>query len=345
MAGGIKVGLLTQASGPHLSAYLPALAEAPLCESVVLCDASGRWEEDARKALGPKLKKVYLDHASLLKEEQPQMCLISMEALSSPPVIAAALEANCHVLAEKPSCVRVEDFAPLVTKAEMKHRHLLLALANRIHPAVVEARRIVQSGAIGRIYGVEAHLIADHTRTMSASYPKSWFAQKAKAGGGHLIWLGIHWIDLTTFITDSKIQEVAAFTGNVGGAPIDVEDSSAVLMKYDNGSFGTLTSGYYLDKGYHSHIKIWGEHGWVLVRPKDKTSVTWYSTRESKSAETQHFNGPNEPSGYSPFVADVVKACATDGQPPLNAADSLRVLQTVFACYRAAETGQTQKVG
>lgn len=344
MANGIKVGVLTGANGAHLSAYFPALAEAAEAESVVVCDPSGKSEEMAKKALGNKLKKTYLDYPTLLKEEQPAMVLVSLEAVASPPVIEAALDANCHVLAEKPSCIRAEDFAPLVRKAQAKHRHLMLALANRISPPMVAARKLLQEGAIGKLYGIELHIIADQTRLTSPSYPKSWFAQKSKAGGGHLIWLGIHWLDLAMYLTGAKINEVAGFAGNVGGQPIEVEDSAAMALKFDNGTFGTITSGYYLDKGYHSHIKIWGSQGWIHLEPREKMPLSWYSTREGKDAKIHSYDGPLEPTGYTPFVIDCVRASAGLQDPPVIADDSLRVLETVFACYKAAETGQTQKV-
>ena len=55
---------------------------------------------------------------------------------------------------------------------------------------------------IARIDGVEAHLIADQTRLTRPAYHESWYAKKARDGGGHLIWLGIHWLDLARFLTE-----------------------------------------------------------------------------------------------------------------------------------------------
>ena len=86
----------------------------------------------ARKALGQKLTSFEKDHARALAEYKPGvMALVTLEAVQAPPVIQAALEANCYVLAEKPSCVRSEDFEPLVRLADRQHRQLMLALAHR----------------------------------------------------------------------------------------------------------------------------------------------------------------------------------------------------------------------
>lgn len=339
-----KIGVITHAGGAHLSAYFPALAEAQEVGEVFLSDPDRSSEELARKSLGEKLKAVYQDPQAMLREAKPLMALVSMEAALAPPQIDAALDAGCHVFAEKPSCVRAEDFAPLVKKADSKHLNLMLAFANRVNPPIAGARRLIQSGAIGKIYGLEMHLIADQTRLTNPSYRKNWFAQKARAGGGHLIWLGIHWLDLAGYLTGSRIRDVCGFAGIVGGQPLDVEDSSAVAMRFDNGTFGTLTSGYYLDKGYHSHVKIWGSQGWLHLEPRDEVPLRWYSTKEAKTAKVQVYDGPKEPSGYSPFVRAAVRACAGLEEPPVTGAEGLHVLKTVFALYKAAETGSTQRV-
>src|SRR5206468_3219353 len=83
---------------------------------------------------------------------------------------------------EKPACVRAAAFEKLVRKAQQKHRHLMLALANRSHAPVKKAHEIVREGKLGKVYAVEAHIIADQTRLKNETYRKSWVASKARAG-------------------------------------------------------------------------------------------------------------------------------------------------------------------
>lgn len=339
----IKVGVLTHAGGAHLSDYFTSLAQADEIESVTLADPDGASEAAARQTLGDKLTGVYRSHAELLAEK-PAMVLVTMEAVLAPPVIDAALEAGCHVFAEKPSCVRAADFAKLTAKADAKHLNLMLALANRTSPPIAEARRLLRAGTIGKLYGLEMHWIADQTRLRDPAYHRGWRAQKARAGGGHLIWLGIHWLDLAMFLTGEKIEEVAGFTGNVGGQPLDIEDSSAVAMRMAGGSFGTFTSGYYLDKGYHSHIKLWGSQGWMQLDPRGELPLWWQTHADSAKGEVQKYTGPKTPTGYPPFVRAAARACAGLAPVPITNAESLYALEVVFACYRAAETGQRQRV-
>ncbi len=340
----IPVALITHAGAAHLEAYLAGLAATVEAESVVLADPDGNAEASARKHLGAKLKQVYKSSQELWKNEQPKMALVTMEAKVAPPYIAQALEAGCHVLAEKPACVRVEDFAEVVRLADSKHLQVMLAFANRLHPSIIAARKLLQAGAMGKIYGMELHLIADQTRLTRPEYHKLWYAQKSRGGGGHLIWLGIHWLDLAMYLEDSPITKVAGFASNVGGQPLDVEDSAALAMQFENGTLGTLTSGYYLDKGYHSHIRIWGSLGWMEIQPTEDKPLRWTSRQEGQPAGEQIYDGPMEPEGYTPFVQACVRSAAGLEPPPVTSAESLRALRVVYGLYEAARTGLVQEV-
>ncbi len=340
----IPIGVFTDKGGPHLSAYFDALAACDHADDVILCDPSGDSVEMAKKILGEKLAAVFQDPDKALNNANPEMALVSLEARHAPPIIDKVLDADCHVFAEKPACVRTVDFEALVKKAEAKEKYLMLALANRINPPVLKARELIDSGIFGTPYGIEMHMVADQTRLKSESYHQSWYADKERAGGGHLIWLGIHWLDLSMLFMDSDIRQVAGFAGNVGGQPIKAEDSAALSMKFDSGAFGTMTSGYYVDKGYHSHIRMWGSKGWIeysewlgTASPKP---LTWY-TNETGMHE---YEGARDPRGYTPWVNECVKAATGLQPPPITAKDGLRVLKTIFAFYEASESGKTTTI-
>ena len=340
----IKVGLLTNADGAHVSAYLQALAAAQDCSKVILGDSDGKWEDAARRTLGEKLAGVYRNHQELLATESPELALITLEAGLTPPVIQRALDANCHVFAEKPACLRARDFEKLTRHADSKHRHLMLALANRSNSEILAARQLIHSGQLGKIYGLEMHLIADQTRLTRPAYHRQWFAQRSRSGGGHLIWLGIHWLDLAMFLTDAPITSVCGFTANVGGQPIDIEDSAAATLQFSNGTLGTLTSGYFLDKGYHTHIKIWGAQGWLRIQTVAEPRLQWVLNSGDNAGQVEVWKPVQRESGYTPFVAAAIKACAENTTPPISNVDSLRALKTVFGIYESAETGRAIQV-
>ncbi len=337
----VKVGLVTNATGAHVGAYLNALRDTKACSAVAIADPDNRWVDSARKVLGPKLTAVYRDAKAMLAKEQPALAMVTMEAKTAPAAINGALEAGCHVFAEKPACLSAKEFAPLINKADSKHRHVMLALANRLNPEFIAARQLIADGAIGKIYGVDAHLVADQTRLTNAGFRAQWYAQKKRAGGGHLVWLGIHWLDLIQNLTATEITEVNGFIANVGGQPIDIEDSATATLRFDNGTLGTFTSGYYLKRGYHSGIKVWGSEGWLHLQQMLDQPLHWLSNKGENAGKVQTWKGNKQPRGYTPFVRACVEAIANDTEPPISNADSLRAVQVVYAIYDAAEQRKT----
>jgi predicted dehydrogenase len=342
MAKTIKVGVITQAEGGHLADYFAALAKTEEVESVALADASGKVEAIARKALGEKLTHVGKDAAGMLRDAKPQLAIVTMESALAPPAIDVALEAGCHVIAEKPSCIRAADMEKLAQKAQTKHRHLMLAMPTRLHTPVVEARRLVRDGKLGKIYGVEVHLIADQTRLADAGYRKEWFCSKARAGGGALAWLGILWLDTAMHIVGQKVKEVTGFAGRVGGQPVDIEDAAVLSLRFAEGAFGVMTTGYYLGKGYQSSIRVWGEHGWLKLAAVEEEPMEWYSTKDGAEAKVQRFEYPRGGRGFLNFIRSAVRASAGTEMPPISTDETLHLVKTVFSFYDAARTGRTQ---
>lgn len=337
----MKVALITHAEGAHLSAYFSALASAGDCDEVILVDPSERWQASAREKLEAKLTRTYTSHVEMLARESPSMCLISMEAKDAPPVIEAALHSGSHVLSEKPGCVSLEQFEKLANLADSKHLHLMLAFANRANPESIFARKMIQRGQLGKIYSVDMHIVADQTRLTRTEYHQTWFADKGRAGGGHLIWLGIHWIDLAMALTHSVVSEVSGAIVNIGGQPISVEDSAVATLRFENNALGTLNSGYYLDTGYHTQIRIWGSKGWMNLDSIGEPKLTWYENSGPRAKEIQVFEKPVTPRGYSPFVEQAVTAISQESAPPITTQESLNTMRTVFAIYSAARSGKT----
>ncbi len=344
MPNTIKVGVITNAEGAHLPDYFSSLAKTPEAEAVFLADPSGKTFAAAKSALGDKLKGTFQDAREMLRQAQPEMAVVSLEAALAPPMIDAALDAGCHAFVEKPSCVRAEDFERLVRTAQRKHRHLMMAFANRLHAPVREARRLLAEGKLGKVWGMEVHLVADQTRLTRKGALDQWYYRKARAGGGCLAWLGIHWLDAALYVTGRKVKQVAGFAGVVGGQPIDVEDSAALSLRLDNDAFGTMTCGYYLDRGYQTHVQVWCQHGWLRLAAVEEEPLLWYNSKEGKEAQVRRFEYPRGQRGYFAFVREAVRASAGLGTAPVSGEEALHVLQTIFAFYRAARTGQTQGV-
>lgn len=339
---GIPVGVITQERGPHLGIYLKALAQAQGVASVALSDESGTTFDRAGEVLGDKLT-TFQDHGEMLREAKPRAVLVSLAAHLAPPPIRESLEAGAHVLAEKPACVRAEDFEPLVRLADSRKLNLMLALGSRLHPAVLKARELIRSGFLGEPFGAHLVFVADQTRLTRPRYQESWLAFKDKAGGGQLIWLGIHYLDLVQYLTGDRIEQVSAVTRNVGGQPVEIEDSVALALRFKGGMVGTYHGGYYLDRGYHLGIKLWGSKGWLRMNLLEGP-MHWYSTHPDAPRKIQVHDFETGPSSYYPLVQSLVDLGRGMGNPPLTGEDSLHVLKVVFGAYKAAETGVSQPI-
>lgn len=348
----IRVGIITERNGPHLGIYLNSVAACKGVSKVAISDKSGSEFRRAKAMLSKAFSEVptYRDAGAMLKEFKPQLVIITLPAHLSPDPIRLALEAGCHVLSEKPGCVRVEQFAELVKLAKSKKRQLMLSLPNRVSPRSLRAREIIEQGLLGKLYAVNVHQVKDQARLTRTSYHKSWFAFKDKAGGGHLIWLGIHNMDQVFFITGDRVEKVTAFCRNVGGQPVEIEDAEALAMQFKSGMVGTFHGGYYLKGGsMQSGLTIWGSKGWLRMSahrgPEGMAeSFQWVSTHTKAPKGVQTENPTSKVGGYQAFVQAAVDSARGVRPPPLSGEDSLQVLKVIFAAYKSSETGTVQDV-
>jgi predicted dehydrogenase len=268
--------------------------------------------------------------------------LLTVEAHRAPERIQAALESGCHVLTEKPACVRVADFGALARTAEERRLHLMLAMANRMEARVRKAHEIVAAGKLGKLYSADLFLVADHTRTTRPQWQASWLAKKELAGGGFMIFLGLHYLDLLQHLSGSRARQVCGFTANVGGQPIETEDAVVANVLLENGLVATLHGGYYLDKGYHNLATLWGSDGWLRLDLTAGVPLEWHSTLAGEPAGVQKFFDPNAPDVYQALLQAAVDAASGAAPPPITSRESLSVLEGVFAIYQAAATGRSQ---
>lgn len=343
----MNIGLVIEPTAAHLSHYLKSLKEIPGVTAVFAADTTGQTEKNVRDVFGPRLIGFYRDIDVLLEAAAAPIVILSLEAHRSPPAIAQCVQAGCHVLAEKPACVRVQDFEAIAELARARGLQLMLAFANRSAPMIQDARRIVQEGRLGRLYSVQCHTVADQTRVQRQSGNPSWYFRKEHGGGGHLAWLGIHAVDWIQHVCGTSIVEVSGYAGNVGGAAVDVEDSAVVSFRCANGMFGSLTSGYYIDRGKHISTSIWGEKGWMWLSPSNEPKLVWQEYAPAGQAPTApqviDYSGRNV-DAYLEFIREAIHAAAGKSPFPLTTEESLRAIQVVFAAYESAASGRRQGI-
>lgn len=340
----IDVGLITEPTASHRTGYLDVLASCAGVRSVAVVDPTENTFEDSKRRLGDRYQGGFKDARQMLAAVHPELTIVTTEGHHAPAAVTAALEADSHVLTEKPSCTTLAQFEQIARLAEQRQRHVMLAMATRSSAAIKKARQLIAAGTIGKPYSVNLVWVADQTRLTTPEYHQSWLADRRRAGGGKLIYHGVHYLDVIQHLLGEPIGELNGFIQNVGGQPIEVEDSAVVCFRFASGATGTLNTGYYLDAGKQSEIRVWGSHGWLRLEHLERRPLQWYSTRPDARRGVQQFEYAGEAGLYSLFFQDAIDAVRHGTPPPISTRESLRALRTVFSAYRAVESGRTQTV-
>lgn len=183
------------------------------------------------------------------------------------PSIAAA-EAGKHVFCEKPLGRTAEESMRMleaVRKAGVKH---MVAFNYRFVPAIQQAKKLIESGKLGRIYHWRAVYLQEWG--MDPQMPISWRFQKDIAGSGALGDLGAHIIDLARFLVGEP-KSVMGYAqtwmterpdGSGGMTKADVDDGFVAAMEFENGALGTVEATRFAQgrKNFNS-FEINGENG------------------------------------------------------------------------------------
>src|SRR5207248_5055105 len=145
------------------------------------------------------------------------------------PMVRAALAAGKHVLCEKPLAATLEQGERLAAAARQSDRVCMIGFSRRFREDSRAVKALVDNGDLGSIY----HSRAGWLRRRFNPSVRGWFLSKERSGGGPLIDLGVHQIDLALWYMGHP--KVLAVSGSVGqhfgerigqGAPIDVEDNA-----------------------------------------------------------------------------------------------------------------------
>jgi predicted dehydrogenase len=234
-----------------------------------LISIAGRSEESVRTAARRYgFAKATTDWREVIGDPEVQVfdnC--GPNNLHAEPSIAAA-EAGKHVICEKPlgrTAAEAKQMLDAVNKAGVKH---LAAFNYRFVPAILHARNLIQSGALGRIYHFRARYLQEWI--LDPNFPMVWRLQKDVAGSGVLGDLGAHIIDLGRFLI-GEIASVSAVTRTFipertdsegKRQRVDVDDAFAAIVEFENGALGTLeASRFALGRKNHNVFEINGEHG------------------------------------------------------------------------------------
>lgn len=273
---------------------------------VAICGRSQEATAEAAKRYG--YEGYYTDWRKMLENSSIQVFDNGgpNDAHAEPSIVAA--QTGKHVFCEKPLARTAEEAKGMldaVQKAGVKH---MVAFNYRFVPAIVQAKKLIESGALGRIFHFRAVYLQEWI--IDPNFPKIWRLDKTIAGSGALGDLGAHVIDLGRFLvgeptrimgmTKTFIPERPLPDGS-GMGKVDVDDAFISLVEFDNGAIGTIEASRFCQgrKNYNC-IEINGENGTIQFNLERIGELNVYWANEDPK-ETRGFHNVSITESYHPY--------------------------------------------
>lgn len=341
-------------TAPHAFMFLDTLRLIP--------DTVGRIalvEADRVRADRAGADAVYPDLEAMLEAERPAVAFIMRRTDEAEAPAIACARAGVPVVIDK-HCTRTAASLRRVLEACRRHG---VGMASgymwRHSPVARQMRAWVGEGVMGRLYGFDVRMVTTSAAVRMRDPQFAWLFEKARSGGGILLWLGSHYIDLVRFVCQREIVAVSALTARLTEAASDVEDVASVALELEGGAVGSLHCAYVMPAGlaspYDTSFALWGDEGDATWAPVIGTHPTlavrsvhgeWASCPE----RTIRYRDVVVPEAYCgtqvavEFFRDVVRRLAAGRQVVAGGEAALRVLEVCEAAYRSAETGRRVSV-
>jgi len=335
-------------SGEHANGYM----KNPDVELYALCDiVKERVEEKALK-YGVPLERTFTDKDEMLKA-LPEIDVVSVCTWNSAHAecTIAALNAGKHVLCEKPMAMNAAEAAAMTDAAEKAGKLLMIGFVRRHGNDCKLVKEYVDDGFFGEIYYAKA------TYLRRNGNPGGWFGDKSRSGGGPLIDLGVHVIDMTRYLLGNpqpvsvygatfqklfdrpNLKENKGYTAaSTGAADVcDVEDLAAALIRFDNGAVMSVEASFSLNGHGKGDIELFGTKAGAKLDPE----VHMYSELNGRMVNID-FDQSTKLSFDGLFAREIdhFVDCALNGTeciaPARDGCDLMRILDGI---YESARTG------
>ncbi len=286
-----------------------ATADADVARAKKLADVHGcQWYTDYRDVLAR-------DDVNAVVDVLPHALLARF--------VVEAAAVGKHVLCEKPLGVNAAEAEEAVRACEQAGVTLMVGAQHRYRAVVRGLREIVASGEIGRVYLLEE---ARKTRGFDPGYP-SWYRSKEMTGGGQLQNSTSHSLDQIRFVMGMEIAGVSAMVGRYVHA-IEGEDSAALLLRFEDGTFGTSAQSW---NASGTRLEVTGTRGQAKIEIDNAlyihNGVSWREVLRTPEGEDERRDLDRQ------FVR-----CLREGLPPSpSGREYLGVVRAIEAAYRSVE--------
>ncbi|MEJ7842874.1 MAG: Gfo/Idh/MocA family oxidoreductase [Rubrobacter sp.] len=344
----LRVGVvgLGYAGEQHLKNFV----KMPNVEAVALAGL----EEGRLRELGGLygVRNLYKSWEELVARDDLDVVSIGAPNHLHAPIAIAALRGGKHVLCEKPLARTGAEAEGIVRAAMEADRAVHIAFTQRERGDVQALKRHVDEGNLGRIY----HAKATWMRRNGIPGMGGWFTSKEMAGGGPLIDLGVHMIDMALYLMgEPKVETVSCATyaelgprgrgGRAdfglmqGDSPYEVEDLATAFIRLSGGATLNLEAGWavYRESSDDFGVTLYGTDGGAEMKVKN------YETRDTVRIYTDVAGVPAvvlpeiEPrEGHLAVVRRFVETIRSGDWAGQFGEDGLRRARIIDACYASA---------
>jgi predicted dehydrogenase len=263
--------------------HLEGFAEDPRVEVLAIAGLDEERCRDLAERFG--VPRVYRDYQDLVADPDIEAVTVAVPNILHYPVALAALEAGKHVMVEKPLARTSEEGVKIIEAARQAGRVLGVVFNRRGRQDVQLLKHEVEHGSLGDVY----HARAFWMRRSGIPGIGTWFTSKEMAGGGPLIDLGIHVLDMALWVLGNpRPRRVSAATyaalGPQGrgqwlggrfkataGEPYEVEDFATAFIRFDGNLTLQLDAAWaaYTGHGDEFGVSLMGDKGGAEIHIKD----------------------------------------------------------------------------
>jgi predicted dehydrogenase len=332
MAEKLRVGVA--GAGFAGRAHIEGYRNVEDADLVAVCDVSEERAKETAEKYG--IPNVFTDYEEMLKLDELDAISVCLPNVMHRPVTVAGLEAGKHVLCEKPLATNAKEAAMMVEAAEKSGKTLAMALNFRYMGTSLTAKKLIEAGELGDIYYAKTAMLRNN------AIPRGWFHVKEKSGGGPLLDLAAHVLDVTWWLmgcpepvsvsgsTFAKLGVAGKGMGSwgvgYGDGPVDIEDLALGLIKFKDGQTLFVEVSWALNSPPAQYCHVFGTEGGVTVFPD-------FAVHKAQAAKPEMEPGKDR---IREFVSNVL-----NGTEPLGPGrDGLVVMRMLDAIYKSAETGK-----
>lgn len=340
------------ANGKHF----PSLSKLKNVEIIAFCDIIKERAEEAALKYGSQEATIYTDYKELLKDSSIDIVHVLTPNDSHAEISIASLEAGKHVMCEKPMAKTSADAKKMVEAAKRSGKKLTIGYNNRFREDSLYLKKLCESGELGHIYFAKAHAIRRRA-------VPTWgvFLDEEKQGGGPLIDIGTHALDLTLWMMNNYKPKVVLGTkyhelsqrenaANAWG-PWDpkqftVEDSAFGMIVMENGATIMLESSWALNSLDVDEAKCslsGTEAGADMkngLRINGEKYSRLYTNEIELSSDGVAFYDGNEESSADVEMKKWIEVIDQDKEPIVTPEQAYVVSLILEAIYESARTGK-----